>query len=85
MTTPTPRDSNDNFVEEHVSMDDRLEEAFRRYDAAFQGRRAQQLAGARIDLSLILWADEDPPQEVTQQMALDGEALLRDTPPLEES
>jgi hypothetical protein len=83
MTTPSPRKPPEDFVDHHLSMDERLEEAFRRYDAAFNGHREAQLLQARIDLSLILWADDEPPSEVTTQVALDGEKLLRDTPPLE--
>lgn len=82
-TPPPPRESAEGFVAEHQSMDDRLEAAFRRYDAAFHAERTTpELLRARMDLSLLLWGDEDAPPEVQQQLASDGQQLLRETPPL---
>ena len=84
MSTPYPRDPRDAFVDHHVSLDERLDEAFRRYDVAFHDH-SDKLVEARMNLSLLLWTDEDPPKEVSQQLHLDGEALLRETPALPES
>jgi len=83
MSTPLPREPADTFVEHHLSLDERLDEAFRRYDVAFHDR-SDHLVEARMNLALLLWTDEDPPQEVRQQLHLDGEVLLRETPPLPE-
>lgn len=84
MSTPLPRQPEDGFVEHHLSLDERLDEAFRRYDVAFHDR-SDRLVEARMNLSLLLWSDdEEPPQEVRQQLHLDGEVLLRETPPLPE-
>ena len=81
MTTPAPRDG---FVEHHLSLDERLDEAFRRYDVAFQDH-SDALVEARMNLSLLLWEDEDPPDEVCRQLKYDAEVLLRETPPLPET
>jgi hypothetical protein len=84
MTTPRSRRDPDVFVDVHASMDDRLAEAFRRYDAAFHGAEGTpELVKARMDLSLLLWGDEDAPEQVREQLAYDGQQLLRETPPLE--
>lgn len=86
MTTPQPRSSSNTFIDGHDELDDRLTEAFARYDEAFQSRlRApqSQLVQARMDLSLLLWQDDETaPAPVQEQLAADGDALLRDTPPL---
>ena len=82
MTAPGPREPHNDFVARHVSLDDRLEAAFERYDQAFQALEHAELPAARLDLSLLLWRDEYPPREVAGQLALDGATLLRDTPPL---
>jgi len=72
----------------HVPADpqERLEAAFHRYDEAFHARRSTppvELAAARMDLSLLLLAEDgDAPTEVREQLAADGEELLKDTPPL---
>jgi hypothetical protein len=80
--TPMPREPHDDgFVERHRSMDERLDEAFRRYDVAFHDH-SDKLVEARMNLALLLWEDEDPPQEVSLQLHVDAEALLRETPPL---
>ena len=84
MTTPAPRDPRDNFVDENLSLDERLDEAFRRYDVAFHDH-SDKLVEARMNLSLLLWTDEDPPTEVSQQLQFDAEVLLRETPALPES
>jgi hypothetical protein len=81
MTTPRPRDP---FVEENRSLDERLDEAFRRYDVAFHDH-SDKLVEARMNLSLLLWTDEDPPSEVSQQLQYDAEVLLRETPALPET
>ena len=88
MTTPvpqqTPRDGVvDGFVEQHRTLDERLDEAFRRYDQAFR-ERDDKLVEARMNLSLLLWEGDDPPEAVTRQLRVDAEQLLRDTPPLPE-
>lgn len=83
MTTPAPRRPDDAFVAHNRSLDDRLDEAFRRYDVAFHDH-SDQLVEARMNLSLLLWEDDDPPDEVSMQLRLDAELLLRDTPPLPE-
>jgi hypothetical protein len=81
-TTPLPREPHDDsFVERHLSMDERLDEAFRRYDVAFHDH-SDKLVEARMNLALLLWEDEDPPSEVSTQLHVDGEVLLRETPPL---
>jgi hypothetical protein len=36
-----------------------------------------------MDLSLLLWGDEDAPEPVQEQLAHDGLRLLRETPPLQ--
>jgi hypothetical protein len=82
MSTPQPRRPADP-LEQHPTSDERLDEAFRRYDVAFHDH-SDKLVEARMNLSLLLWNDEDPPQEVSQQLHLDGEVLLRETPPLPE-
>lgn len=85
MTTPSPRASPDaRFVEHNRSLDERLDEAFRRYDVAFH-EHTEELIEARMNLSLLLWEDDEPPEEVTRQLKLDAEKLLRETPPLPES
>ena len=84
MNMPRPRDPQDSFVDDNRSLDDRLDEAFRRYDVAFHDH-SDKLVEARMNLSLLLWSDEDPPQEVTQQLQFDAEVLLRETPALPES
>ena len=84
MSTPQPRGAKDDFVEHHLSLDERLDEAFRRYDVAFHDH-SDKLVEARMNLALLLWTDEDPPTEVTQQLRLDGEVLLRETPALPET
>ena len=84
MTTPAPRRPDDPFVAHNRSLDERLDEAFRRYDVAFHDH-SDQLVEARMNLSLLLWEDEEPPDEVTLQLRLDGEQLLRETPPLPEA
>ena len=85
MSAPLPREPADTFVEHNLSLDERLDEAFRRYDVAFHDR-SDHLVEARMNLALLLWSeDEEPPQEVRQQLHLDGEVLLRETPPLPES
>lgn len=84
MTMPRPRDPHDPFVDHNRSLDERLDEAFRRYDVAFHDH-SDKLVEARMNLSLLLWSDEDPPQEVTQQLQVDAEVLLRETPALPES
>jgi len=71
-------------VEHNRSLDDRLDEAFRRYDVAFHEHN-DELIQARMNLSLLLWDDDEPPEEVTRQLKLDAEKLLRETPPLPES
>lgn len=81
MTTPRPRDA---FVDENRSLDERLDEAFRRYDVAFHDH-SDKLVEARMNLSLLLWSDEDPPTEVSQQLQFDAEVLLRETPALPET
>ena len=81
MTTPQPREPRDEFVEHHLSLDERLDEAFRRYDVAFHDH-SDKLVEARMNLALLLWTDDEPPNEVTQQLRLDGEVLLRETPAL---
>jgi hypothetical protein len=84
MTTPSPRRPDDDpFVEHHRTLDERLDEAFRRYDVAFHDH-TDELVEARMNLSLLLWEDDDPPEEVTRQLRLDAEQLLRETPPLPE-
>lgn len=70
-------------MEHHRTLDDRLDEAFRRYDVAFHDH-SEELVEARMNLSLLLWDDDDPPPEVTRQLRLDAEQLLRETPPLPE-
>ena len=83
MTTPPPADKG--FVDGHADLDERLAAAFRRYDAAFGHRSPRpdpELVQARMDLSLLLWSEDDVPEQVEQQLTLDGEQLLRDTPPL---
>ena len=85
MTTPSPRTSpDDRFLEQQRSLDQRLDEAFRRYDVAFH-QHTEELVQARMNLSLLLWDDDEPPEEVTRQLRLDAEKLLRETPPLPES
>jgi hypothetical protein len=82
--TSTPAPEPDGFVGAHASLDDRLAAAFRRYDAAFHGTpTAEELVKARLDLSLLLWEDDDAPPPVLDQLAADGQRLLRETPPLE--
>ncbi|MCW2501236.1 MAG: hypothetical protein JWN87_2912 [Frankiales bacterium] len=84
MSTPDQRRDPDAFVAEHASLDERLTEAFRRYDAAFHGvTPSGELVRARMDLSLLLWGDEDAPEPVQEQLAHDGLRLLRETPPLQ--
>ncbi len=83
MSAPQPRPPRHDFVDHHLTLDERLDEAFRRYDVAFHDH-SDRLVEARMNLSLLLWEDEEPPVEVTRQLALDGEALLRETPPLPE-
>ena len=73
------------FIDGHDELDERLAEAFRRYDEAFRGRKTvppAELVTARMDLSLLLWQDDEAPQEVREQLAADAKDLLRDTPPL---
>ena len=84
MTAPRPRRPDDPFVEHHRSLDERLDEAFRQYDVAFHDH-SDKLVEARLNLALLLWTDEEPPDEVTLQLKLDGEALLRQTPALPEA
>jgi hypothetical protein len=84
MSAPLPREPADPFVENQLSLDERLDEAFRRYDVAFHDH-SDKLVEARMNLALLLWNDEDPPQEVSQQLHLDGEVLPRETPPLPET
>jgi hypothetical protein len=83
MSTPRPRDPADS-LEQHPTSDERLDEAFRRYDVAFHDH-SDKLVEARMNLALLLWTDEDPPPEVSQQLHYDAEVLLRETPPLPES
>ena len=81
-TDPQPPST---FVEAHDALDERLAEAFRRYDQAFRSRKLEptpELVTARMDLSLLLWQDEEAPEEVRDQLAADAKDLLRDTPPL---
>lgn len=83
MTAPEPRRGG--FVAGNAELDLRLEQAFVRYDEAFHSRRRAPhatLVAARMDLSLLLWQDEDAPAQVREQLAVDGDELLRDTPPL---
>ncbi len=76
-TTPEP------FVEVHRSLDDRLAEAFRRYERAFQDHTTD-LSVARLDLTLLLWeSTEQAPDAVRAQAELDAQAIFRETPPLE--
>jgi hypothetical protein len=82
MSAPRPRRPADSF--EHPTSDERLDEAFRRYDVAFHDH-SDKLVEARMNLALLLWTDEDPPAEVSQQLHYDAEVLLRETPPLPES
>jgi hypothetical protein len=81
MTAPEPRPPGDDFVDHHLTLDERLDEAFRRYDVAFHDH-SDKLVEARMNLALLLWTDEDPPAEVRTQIAYDAEVLLRETPPL---
>jgi hypothetical protein len=82
MSTPAPLGPND-FLSSHHTLDERLDAAFRRYEAAFAATGSPDLVPARMDLSLLLWPDqEEPPQEVCQQLAIDAAELLRQTPPL---
>ena len=83
-STPLPREPSDTFVTHHLSLDERLDEAFKRYDVAFHDH-SDALVEARMNLALLLWSDEDPPVEVSAQLHLDGEVLLRETPALPES
>jgi hypothetical protein len=83
VTTPEPRPGS--TPGSHEELDERLAEAFRRYDEAFRSRRAApqaNLVAARMDLSLLLWDGEDAPPQVQEQLAADGQDLMRDTPPL---
>lgn len=82
MTAPGPHGPHNNFVAGNISLDDRLEAAFDRYDRAFQALERAELPAARLDLSLLLWRDEYPPREVVGQLQVDAATLLRDTPPL---
>ncbi len=84
MTTPRPRDPQDPFVDHNRSLDERLDEAFQRYDVAFHDH-SDKLVEARMNLALLLWSDEDPPKEVSAQLQYDAEVLLRETPPLPEA
>jgi hypothetical protein len=82
MSTPRPRRPADSLAQ-HPTSDERLDEAFRRYDVAFHDH-SDKLVEARMNLALLLWTDEDPPLEVSQQLHYDAEVLLRETPPLPE-
>lgn len=70
--------------------EERLTAAFRRYDDAYRNARpgtrsAAELARARLDLTLLLLAvDEELPGDVVAQMGRDADALLVQTPPLED-
>ena len=84
MASPQPREPRDTFVDQNLTLDDRLDEAFRRYDVAFHDH-SDKLVEARMNLSLLLWTDDDPPDEVSKQLQYDAEVLLRETPALPES
>jgi hypothetical protein len=71
-------------VDHNRTLDERLDEAFKRYDVAFHDH-SDKLVEARMNLALLLWSDEDPPKEVSQQLQYDAEVLLRETPPLPEA
>ncbi|MCU1593468.1 MAG: hypothetical protein JWO12_860 [Frankiales bacterium] len=83
MSTSVPRQPNDDFVARHRSMDERLEEAFARYEAACLDLQPTALFRARLDLALLLWTGEElPPMAVRTQLVLDTEQLVEETPPL---
>jgi hypothetical protein len=70
--------------------EDRLTEAFKRYDAAYRcarpgTRSAADLARARLDLTLLLVASgEELPEDVMAQLHRDASALVVTTPPLDD-
>lgn len=70
--------------------DARLTAAFRRYDEAYRNARpgtlsAAELARARLDLlMLLLDSGEELPEDLAAQMSRDADALLVQTPPLED-
>ena len=66
----------------------RLSEAAERYASAYAAARPGtssevHLVRARIDLTLLLMATGDVEPQLVEQLARDGEALLRTSPPLE--
>jgi hypothetical protein len=81
---PAPAPEPDVAVPAQATGDERLAEAFRRYDVAFHGHAsADELLKARLDLELLLWEDGEAPPPVLDQLAADAQRLVRDTPPLE--
>jgi hypothetical protein len=71
------------------SPEQRLVEAYRRYDLAYRSapkpgtRAAVELARARLDLTLLLQALDEPlPDALLDQLGHDAESLVRATPPL---
>ena len=69
----------DPFVAAHRSLDERLDEAFRRFEGAPPPDRVK----ARLDVGLLVWGDdEDAPESVRALLAADAEELVRETPPL---
>lgn len=72
----------DPFVAAHRSLDERLDEAFRRFDGDETTPPDERLR-ARLDVGLLVWADdEEAPESVRELLAADAEELVRDTPPL---
>ena len=66
-------------------MDERLEDAFSRYARAYEREAVGNplLARARLDLTLLLWPDQElPPLDVQRQLVRDSDTLLASTLPL---
>jgi hypothetical protein len=70
--------------------EERLTEAFQRYEAAYRNARpgtrsAADLARARLDLTLLLLASgEELPEDVLAQVPRDAQAMVVTTPPLDD-
>lgn len=79
---------NPSEVESKARLHERLIDAYRRYERAFDGARpgtAQEvdLVRARIDLTLLLQTEDEPlPEEVLSQLVRDANKLLSVSPPL---
>ncbi len=82
MSTPHAHQSDDR---RQRTSDERLEAAFARYAEAYAREEtgAPLVSRARLDLTLLLWDEQElPPPDVQRQLVRDTNTLLTSTPPL---